>query len=263
MDDRVDVRSMEADVKQYLNTQRYTGFDWEGPKVPVDVTIYLTGRSQNRYNGRLAIVSRRLANNEPNTGAPLLRMFDQSWTFEWSFSPNLSFQTMRYDAFTSLIDFYVLMAIGLDMDTYDDLGGSSAFESAKQIAGLGNAIGIKSYSTNFQPGEITRMSVITEILDPRFVGLRRYLYDYHYATDDYALDSEKGQAAMELVLSDLDGYKRNTISNKSAFLQIFFDAKAGELADIFRGKKQTPAWDYLRFLDPGNTQMYEAARDGK
>ena len=135
MDDRVDVRMMQSDVRQYLNNQRYTGYEWDGPRIPIDVTIYLTGRSGNQYTARLAVVSRRLANNEPNTGAPLLRMFDQNWIFTFTFNPALGFQTMRYDEFTSLLDFYALLAIGLDMDTYDDLGGNVAFDAAKMIAG--------------------------------------------------------------------------------------------------------------------------------
>ena len=61
------------------------------------------------------------------------------------------------------------------------------------------------------------MSILTEIMDPRYVGLRRYLYDYHIATDDYVFEPEKGRKEMEVVIADLADFKRNTIANKSAF----------------------------------------------
>lgn len=263
MDQRMEARTMAADVERYLNNQRYTGQDWEGERIPVDVTIYLMSRSGNRYVGRLGVVSRRLANGEPGTGGPLLRIFDQEWTFEWSFNPVLNYQTMRYDPFTSVIDFYMLMVIGMDMDTYDDLGGTTMYNAAKQIAQLGSAMGISSFSTTYQPGEITRMSLITELTDPRYNGLRRLLYDYHGVMDEYAVDPEKGRQQMLVVLDDLAYFKQQSISNRSAVLDVLFDAKAGELADMFRGMKDAKVWDTLRFLDPSNSQMYESAAQGK
>jgi hypothetical protein len=263
IDQRQDVQTMASDVRTYLNNQRFTGTDWEGPQIPIDVTIYLNGRNGNTYSGRLAIVSRRPKNGDTLNTSPLLRVFDQEWNFVWTFNPTLSFQTMRYDPFTSYIDFYVLLAIGLDMDTYDDLGGNFVYERAKQIAGLGNAAGISSFSTNFQPGEITKMAMITEFTDPRYAGLRRLIYDYHVATDEYTIDPVKGRAEVAAVIKDLADYKSSAISNRSVMLQLFFDAKAGEIADIFRGQKDSPVWNDLRFLDAGNTQMYEQARSGQ
>jgi hypothetical protein len=46
-------------------------------------------------------------------------------------------------------------------------------------------------------------------------------------------------------------------------MQAFFDAKHMEIADVFRGVKDETLWSNLRFLDPGNTQVYEAARSGR
>lgn len=263
IDQRQDVQTMANDVRTYLINQRFTGMDWDGPRIPIDVTIYLNGRNGNTYSGRLAIVSRRPKNGDTLNTSPLLRVFDQEWSFVWTFNPTLSFQTMRYDPFTSYIDFYVLLAIGLDMDTYEDQGGNAVYERAKQIAGLGNAAGISSFSTNFQPGELTKMAMITEFTDPRMVGLRRLIYDYHVATDEYTIDPLKGRAEVAAVLKDIADYKQSSISNRSVMLQLFFDAKAGEIADIFRGQKDSPVWNDLRFLDPGNTQMYEQARSGQ
>jgi hypothetical protein len=170
---------------------------------------------------------------------------------------------MRYETFTSVVDFYVLLAIGMDMDTYDDLGGQFVYERAKQIAGLGNAAGIKSFSTNYQPGEFTRMAMITELTDPRYNGLRRLVYDYHVATDEYTIDPVKGRTEIAAVVHDIADYKQSSISNRSVILQMFFDAKSGEIAEIFKGQKDSPIWNDLRFLDAGNTQLYEKSRSGE
>jgi len=107
------------------------------------------------------------------------------------------------------------------------------------------------------------MSLITELMDMRYVGLRRLIFDYHDAIEMYAQNKEQGRAALEGVIHDIAEFKRSKISNRSVLLQAFFDAKTLEIADVFRGYKGAQIWTDLRFLDPGNTQQYEAARSGQ
>ena len=262
-DQRQDMMTMARDVENYLNSNRYLNRDWEGERVPVDVTIYVNSRNGNRVSGRLSVVSKRLVNNVAGTGSGLLRVFDQDWVFEWSFSPTLVYQPLRYDPFTSVLDFYMLLAIGMDMDTYDDLAGTEAYKIAQQIAQNGNAQGISQFSTVYQPGQLTRMSLVTELMDMRFQPMRRLMYDYHDAMDTYDTDKLKGLADLELVIRDLADFKKNKLSSRSVLMQVFFDAKSMELAGMFKGVKSPGLWADLRFLDPGNTQLYEAAQQGR
>ncbi len=262
LDQRVEVQAMANDVRNYLNNQRFSNADWEGPRIPISVTIYLNARNGDSYSAKLAIVSKRLVNNDSVMGSALLRVFDQDWQFRYSFSQALTFQINRYEPFSSLIDFYVLIAIGLDMDTYDDLGGSRMFDLAKLIAGLGNAAGISQFSSNFQPGQYTRMALISELTDLRYIGLRRLIYDYHVAVDEYSTNKAKGLESLASTIASIAEFKRTSIANRSILLQAFFDAKSQEIADIFKGQKNSAVWGDLQYLDPGNTQLYETARGG-
>jgi hypothetical protein len=263
LDQRQDLVNMARDVEGYINNNRYLDKDWDGEKIPVDITIYIRARNGNRVSARLAIVSKRLVNGQPGTGSGLLRIFDQEWSFDWSMTPTLVYQTLRYDDFASVVDFYMLMAIGLDMDTYEDVGGTPAYKIAQQIAQNGNARGVSQFSTMYQPGEFTRMSLVSEFMDIRYQGLRRLIYDYHDAIDTYAKDKAAGLTALEAVIHDIAEFKRNKLSNRSVMLQAFFEAKQNELAGLFRGNKNSPVWADLRYVDPGFTQQYEAARDGR
>jgi hypothetical protein len=263
LDQRQDVMLMAETVRNYLNSNRYTGQDWDGPRIPVDITIYLNGRNGNMYSARISIVTKRLVNNTPETGGGFLRVFDQDWTFEWSNSPTLVYQPLRYDQFTSVLDFYMMLAIGLDMDTYDDLGGSDMYKAALSIAQTGNAQGVSQFSTVYQPGQFTRMALVTELNDMRYQGLRRLFFDYHEAVDVYAENKDEGRTALAQVINDMAAFKRTKISNRSVVLQAYFDAKSGEIADIFKGVANPQLWADLRFLDPGKTQQYEEARQGK
>lgn len=262
-DQRQDMANMARDVESYLNNNRYLNRDWEGEKIPVDITIYVNSRNGNRVTGRLSVVSKRLVNNVVGTGTGLLRVFDQDWSFDWSYSPTLVYQPLRYDAFTSVLDFYMLVAIGLDMDTYDDLAGTEAYKIAQQIAQNGNAQGVSMFSTVYQPGQLTRMSLITELMDMRFQPFRRLIYDYHDAVDVIDKEKAKGLTELELVIKDMGEFKKNKLSAKSVLMQVFFDAKSMEIAGMFKGSQSAGLWADMRFLDPGNTQVYEAAQQGK
>lgn len=262
MDQRQELQVMAAEVKKYLNNERFTGAEWDGPRIPLDITIYIMSKNGADVSARLGFVSKRLVNNAEGTGGAFLRVFDQDWQFKWDFNPSLAYMPTRYDHFASVLDFYSLLAIGLDMDTYDDLGGSSAYKVAQQIAQLGNANGVKNFRTFSQPGEFTRMALVNELMDLRYEGLRRLFFDYHDAIDLYAKDPAKGRVEVALVIKDMAQFKRTKISNRSVLLQAFFDAKNVEVADIFRGQREAEVWTDLRYLDGGNAAIYEQARLG-
>jgi hypothetical protein len=38
---RDDIATMQNDVSGYYQNQRFTGADWEGARIPIDVTIYI------------------------------------------------------------------------------------------------------------------------------------------------------------------------------------------------------------------------------
>ncbi len=65
------------------------------------------------------------------------------------------------------------------------------------------------------------------------------------------------------MIKDLADFKKNKLSSRSVLMQVFFDAKSMEIAGMFKGVKSPGLWADLRFLDPGNTQLYEAAQQGR
>lgn len=263
VDQRVDMRDMKTDIERYINSQQYSGADWDGEKIPVSVTIYLMSRNDQRVTARIAIISQRLVNNTPGRGSNLLRVFDQDWAFNWQQNPVLAFNTFRYDELSSVIDFYLLIALGLDMDTYEDLGGTTAYANAQRIAQLGSSQNISGFRTYYQPGEYTRHALITELMDLRYTGMRQLIYDYQEAIDLFARNPEEGRKNLRLIIGDLANYKKEKITNRSVLMQAFFDAKAGEISDIFKGLSTDPVWRDLKYLDAGNTQLYDAAAAGK
>ena len=65
---RINVQSMASDLEKYINNTKFTNGQWEGPKIPVDISIILSGGFNNSFQGRLILTSQLRLNNG-GTGA--------------------------------------------------------------------------------------------------------------------------------------------------------------------------------------------------
>ncbi len=262
---RTYVMSLKSDLENYLNNQRFTDVNWEGPKIPIDISIYLSGGSKSSFSAQLILVSRRVIRGTDGEGTSVgLKILDKNWQFEYQSGAMLSYNPTRFNEFTSLIDFYVLMAIGYDFDTYGELDGNTYYDQAKQICQMGATLNKEGYSTTFAPGELTRYSLISEMTDPRYEDFRKLIFSYYVdGLDVMVNDKEKGMANLEAVIDQMAQFKKNKLTGPSVFLQIFFDAKALEISQIFKGRESSTVWNNLIYLDPTNTMLYQAAMQGK
>lgn len=257
---RQDVSTMQSDVLTYLRQQSFTGKEWQGPKIPIELTIYLTGGNlaNRRYSARLLYSSR--INLDSGRTSPILKVLDQQWMFPYTLNQQLTFQSLRFDPFTTLIDFYNFIALGLDADSYEYLGGTQYYQRAQELCLLGASNNAPGYSQIVQePGEVTRISLVTELLNPRFEPFRKLIFDYHYdGMNRYAWAPDSARRAIEAVLAKMLAFKRE-LTQSSYLMRLFFDAKMSELSEVFRSSRNKRVLEFLRQLDPSNASVYETA----
>lgn len=262
---RISVNTLANDIERYLSTQRFTNIDWEGPKIQVDLSIALTGGSRNMYSAQLFIAAKRFITGTDGGQSVTLRLLDKSWSFEYNMGANHSYNPQRYDPFTTLLDFYMLLIIGFDLDTWDDLGGTRVYEQAKLLATMAASYQADGWQTISKPGEFTKFNFINELTNMRFEDLRKLIASYYL--DGLDLMNEDRDGALEnlaYIIQEMADYKRNKLVEQSIIFQAFFEAKALELAETFKGYKKHPGvFKNLIYLDPTNTPIYEAASQGK
>jgi hypothetical protein len=259
------VSNLKYDLENYLSNQRFTENDWEGPRIPVEISIYFTGgNNKNQYTAQLIIVSKRNIRGVDGGTSIALKMLEKNWFFEYSSGAALSYNPTRFNDFTSLIDYYMLTIIGYDMDTYGELEGSPMYEKARQIVQLGSSLGKDGFEIRYAPGELTHYSLINEMSDPRFYDFRRLIFSYFVdGIDLMAENKEEAMKNLENVITQIAEFKQNKLTGPSVFMQVFFDAKAQEIAQIFKSYPNKEVLNNLIYLDPTNTMMYQNAFDGK
>ena len=264
-DSRQYVTSLKYDLENYINHQKFTDIEWEGPRIPVEISIYLTGSNRTYFSAQLIIISKRTIRGTDDEGQSIaMKFLDKNWSFEYQSGAMLSYNPTRFNEFTSLIDFYMLMVIANDLDTYGELEGGKYYDRAKQIIQMAASQNKSGYSINYQPGEMTRYSIVSEFSDPRYEPFRKAIFSYYVdGLDLMSEDPETAKKNIVQAIEDMADFKKNKLTSSSNFILMFFDAKAGEISQIFKGDSDNKIWNLLMYLDPTNTMLYQDAMKGR
>lgn len=259
---RFHVSTMESDIERYINSQNFTDIQWEGPAIPVKINIFLSGGYNGVFNARMFIAAQRYLYGQGEAVSVTLSLVENSWTFEYTRGAMLSYNPNRFDRLSSVIDYYMYLIIGFDMDTYNELSGTRIYEKAKYVVQLGSAQNVEGFSLFYQPGEFTKYSLVAEMTDLRYEPLRKLFFEYYYdGLDLMAEDRESALQNIELIIKDMATFKQDKMVGPSALMQAWFLSKSNEIAETFKGIMSEAMLQDLTYLDPTNTQIYQAAFD--
>ena len=262
-DDRIDIQNLRQDILSYIATQRYSDNDWDKPKVPVDIGITITGKSSNNtYSAILTIMTYTLL--EDGSKSVMYRAMDKNWSFQYSPGNAMSYQANRFNTLSSPIDYYMLVALGLFLDTYGELEGTSYYEKAKVICRAGAGAGAQGYSMTPDPSTPSKIGLASEMTDLRFEEFRKLIFSYHVdGLEAISKDKEKGQTLLATIIEQIAQFKKNKVTMRSQFMESFFNAKYQELADIFKGYSDASLFNNLTQIDPANTSIYQSAQEAR
>jgi hypothetical protein len=273
--------SFRQELQAYLNTQSFTGKEmkseadkilWKDEPVNVNISItILSGTQTTRYNATMLVTARRTLYGTKKQSATV-QFLDTKFMFPYQRGSSFAYQPLRFDDLLSVLDFYALLCIGFDLDSFYPLGGTAYFQRAQQtlqMAGTTQSQYVSMGEDNGwnlrgdDPGRITRASIVSELLDARYGELRTLTSAYYLNGLDFLGDKpDEARATIDELLTKFADFK-DKLPNRSALFQLFFDSKFRELAELFRGYKSEKVWDKLKYNDPSRTIIYEDTRTGR
>lgn len=150
--------------------------------------------------------------------------FDQILFSENQFQSNLS----------SLLAFYLNIVIGIDKDSYVYNSGEFYFNKSKNILNLANQKNNSGWSSSSSGGVLNKFWLIDNLSSPNSKEFKDFIFNYHSNGLDLMHNNLK-EAKNNIItyLSYLKPLKRR--SPNSILLKILFDAKSGEINEIFLG----------------------------
>ncbi|MGE0588155.1 MAG: DUF4835 family protein [Cyclobacteriaceae bacterium] len=250
--DRAVFKDMERAFANFLNTRKWTNDSYKNYE-KINGTLFLNITkmpSIGNFTANAQITSARPIYNT-NYESVLFNFADREWEFEYIESLPLEYNDNTYiNNLTSMLAFYAYIVLGMDYDSFSELGGTPFFQRALTVvnnAQSSNRPGWQALGSNRN-----RYALIENLNNPQMVELRKNTYRYHRQALD-SFDKTPDQSR-QVVLDALKNVKTVwTIYPNSIFVISFFDTKSTELVNIFSDGNlsvRREAYDILNTLDP-------------
>lgn len=256
---------LQPEVARYLNARAWTDdvFDArERIECSIQISI-VQAVSLSRFTAQIAVQATRPIYGTAQRSTTLL-LRDNTWQFSYTRGQALVYDINRYDALTSVLDFYALVLLGVDYDTFSPLGGQRFFERARQVAELGRADATAPGWGRDPTEDRSRFTLVQEMLDPVFAPVRQAHFDYHFTVlDRFLLDQNASWAAAIVTFQSLaDLYQ--SLNQRRYVTDLFFGARFQEIAALMRESPQrNEAYALLSTMDPGHLSTYDALVGGR
>jgi hypothetical protein len=251
------LRDFENVVEGYLNSTRYTNDDY-ATKIDCAVSIFFLSASGDfDYSAQMVVSSQRpVYRSERNS--PVLAINDGQWQFQYQPNQAMYVNLTTFDPLTSFLDFYALIIIGMDGDTWEPFGGTESFQKAQFIANLA-ATNLKNYGWTPSSSVYNRQGLINDIFKEQYSRFRGSVFDYYYGVDIYNQNKQLAQQKVVEMIDILWTMYEKSGSISSVYIRTFFDSKYGEIVDLLKFYPDTEIFSKLKKIDPPHTAKYDAA----
>lgn len=223
--------TLERSLNEFLNSQSWTNLDFfPQEKITCSFVLNLTSYNASKFEGTLQIQSQRTI-FDSNYDSPVLNFLDKDISFTYQEFQPLFYSPAIYESnLVSLISFYAYIILGINADSLQFKGGDPFFEQAQRIVNLSQQSGAFGWKQN--DSNRNRFWLIDTMRSNTFREYRETLYTYHRKGLDLMskspLEGKNKIISSLLTLEDLYDRRPNAM-----LLQLFFDAKADEIVNLF------------------------------
>jgi hypothetical protein len=261
------ITQMQNEMQSLLNTRAWTNQTFRPEeRIRVRLFVGITEIPQTGYYK----ATLRLVSTRPVYGTGydtnVISLVDRNFAFNYSPQQPLTFSPNSYASnLSSLLGFYAYLVIGLDRDTFAPLGGTPYYDQARNIVSYSAS---QTSSTGEQdagwrddgPTSRNRATLLNSLTDPQLEAFRTGLYQYYrLGLDRFIERPDEARAAVFTALSGVQ--KAVVLRPNTAFARFFFDAKADEIANIFRTspdqQQKQQLVTMLSEVDSGNSAKYQ------
>ena len=223
--------TLERSINEFINSQSWSNKEvLPQEKITCSFVLNLSAYNTSRFEGTLQVQSQRTIFNS-NYNSPVFNFMDRDINFNYQEFQPLFYGPGSYQSnLVSIISFYAFFILGLNADTFSFKGGDLYFDQAQRIVNLAQQGGALGWKQN--DGNRNRFWLIDTIRSNTFKEYRESLYKYHRNGMD--LMTENIFDAKDIIMNSLLLLEKLYNRRPNALLlQLFFDAKAQEIVNIF------------------------------
>ncbi len=252
-------KDMDNAIEQFMNTRKWTNDPYKShEKINCNLLITISKMPAiGSFSASVQVQSARPVFNSNYTSL-LFNFADREWEFEYIESLPLEYNDNTFTSnLTSMLALYAYLIIGIDYDSFSELGGTPYFQRSLSVvnnAQQSNLPGWQAIGSNRN-----RYWIVENLNNPQMIDLRKAIYTYHrQGLDSFEANPDQSR---QVILNGLKDIKKVRDVNPNAILVVsFFDAKGKELANIFSDgniQVRRQAYDIITAIDPSNRSNYE------
>lgn len=252
-------KDMENAIEQFMNGRKWTNDTYKThEKILCNFLITITKMPAiGSFSASVQVQSARPVYNSTYTSL-LFNFADREWEFEYIESMPLEYNDNTFTSnLTSMLAYYAYLMIGLDYDSFSEMGGTPYFQRALAVvnnAQQSNLPGWQAIGSNRN-----RYWMVENLNNPQMTDLRKAIYNYHrLGLDTFEANPDESR---QVILNGLREIKKVRDVNPNSILVVsFFDAKGKEISNIFSDgniQVRRQAYDIVTAIDPSNRTTYE------
>lgn len=237
------IEGLPEALQQYIDDSRWTD-EQHNFEVPLSFIMAemqdLSTTYEDRYSTKL-----RISNNRD------IQYQDKYCRFPYQVNDPLFRDDTNYDPLTGLVDFYVYMVLGGEMDKRAILGGTPFYQKAEEMctnAGFGRS--------EFHLGWDRRKELIEHTLSKKMETFRK-LQAIFFRAKVYHVNGEGAKARQYCRVVILELGKMYDKNSEDERVKDFFKYHYFEIGELFEENKDPALFQRLIELDPDHREEYE------
>jgi Domain of unknown function (DUF4835) len=254
--------SFKQDVTDYLSRTKFSDEvivnDVRGKPYKIRCAFNIAFNSAtgfDSYDAQLVVTTQRNIYRTPNYTS-LLRIKDDKWQFSYTRGETMYHDNLKFNALTSLLDYYAYMIIGIDDDSWELELGTKRFQLALDAVNLAAANSSSSGWADNVGLTASRVTYPQELLNSKYDDFRKGFWLYHFSGID-SLQYDKRHALERIAQAiELIG-KTKKAEVKSFTIKAFFDAKYLEIATALIDYYDKTIYRRLGEIDPDHVATYD------
>jgi hypothetical protein len=183
---------------------------------------------------------------------------DRDWQFQYVESQPLEFNPSTFNNnITSLLAFYAYIILGLDYDSFSELGGQPYFEQAQLVVSNAQQQGGAGWDQFGSSRRRNRYWLAENFINPQMTPVREGIYSYHrLGLDTFLENEEESRQNMLSALKEIQEVSK--VFPQSILLITFFDAKNDEIISTYsKGGMQIRREAYNALVEINPTKIEE------
>ena len=248
-------------AEEFLNTKQWTTVKYDEVE-HITCTFNITVNKYSAQDGAFECTL-LLNTSRPVWGSsyttPLYNTRDQHFHFKFDPADQLEYSPENIDnQLIALLAYYAHIIIGMDMDTFAPLGGTTVLQTAEDIVSKAQNLGYSGWSAFNESNN--RFALLNDYMDGSMEAIRQMNYTYHRQGLDNLCDStEKAHKALVESIEFLDQARQSR--SMSNIPQLFTEYKKEELVHIFskheNQEERERIYNILFAINPSQNSSWE------